>query len=1155
MPVACANCGAAVPEGAAFCPTCGAAVGTLPSVTEQRKIVTLLFADVTGSTALGDQLDPERLRALLGAYFGAMAAVIESWGGVVEKYIGDAILAVFGIPTVREDDAERALHAALEMGARLTDLNQQFERDHRVTLQVRIGVNSGEVVSPTGPAPEQRIVAGDAVNVAARLEQAAQPGAILVGERTRDAARLGFRFGDPVDLELKGKPAPVRAYPLLAAMVQAERGIPGLHAPMIGRNRELDTLLGLLDEAVETGRPRLVTIFGPAGIGKTRLTREFVAALRERYPEARVLRGRCLAAGHGITYWALGEILRGALGVGLDEPIDVVRERLRAGVAAILAPLQLPEADVDQTAMALAATIGISLTDVRGQRSITAEDLARAWPRFATAYAMPAPALWVIEDLHWAGEDLLEMLGHIATRTAGPVVILATARPEFAEAHPSFGGGGATSIALRPLTDGQSGELLTQLLTVAELGDELRAEILAKAEGNPFFVEEIIRRLIDEGILAREGDRWRATGSLPATSIPDSVYALVAARVDALPVLERRILQEAAVVGRTFWVAAVERAVGGEGLADALIGLERRGLLFVRPTSTLSGQAEYVFRHALVRDVAYASLPKARRARAHAEVADWMVNLAGERSDEFAELIAHHYLNAVRGEDADLAWLDDPDGREAIRGKAVTWLLAGGAVARRQFALARAVELHTAALELAASDAERLDAHEQLGRDHDVAYHGEDTLAEYQAALEIARRDPAAKPRVARLARRVASLVAIRGGAFHERPDLNTVEAVVAEGLDAADDPRERATLLIAFASMAAAWLSAGQPDPVPMERRMAAAHEAIKLADELDDPGVRWSAAYALRDLHLFTGDYAAAGAAIEAELPLLERIQVRTRAAQSYFEAAQALVLIKGDARMAEPLAERSRELAKDLSPHDQMHATSVLMLTGYRLGEWDSVEAMLGEHLDNLELESGVRCANVQGGSNNGALVLALRGNRDRALVVARRIPDFEHGPGTIEGSAAEVLVAAGEPEEGLRQAQRVLAEAPRWRQFEAASAAVHAYEALGSWRELGELAESVADLRAGSPPLDALVDRALGERLVANGDAAGGLALLRRAVERFDELPVVFEAARSREILADHVDPAEARSLLEAALATYERLGAAPAATRVRQRLEA
>lgn len=1123
------------------------------AVTEQRKIVTLLFADVTGSTALGDQLDPERLRALLGAYFGAMAVVIESWGGVVEKYIGDAILAVFGIPTVREDDAERALHAALEMNTRLAELNDQFERDHRVTLQVRIGVNSGEVVSPTGPAPEQRIVAGDAVNVAARLEQAAQPGAILVGERTRDAARLGFRFGDPVDLELKGKPAPVRAYPLLGATVQAERGVPGLHAPMIGRNRELDTLLGLLDEAVETGQPRLVTIFGPAGIGKTRLTSEFMARLRERYAEARVLRGRCLAAGHGITYWALGEILRGALGVGLDEPIDVVRERLRAGVADVLAPLQLPEADVDQTAMALAATVGISLPDDQGQRSITADDLARAWPRFATAYAALAPALWVIEDLHWAGDDLLEMLGHIATRTAGPVVILATARPEFAEAHPSFGGGGATSIALRPLTDGQSGELLNELLTVAALGTELRAEILAKAEGNPFFVEEIIRRLIDEGILAREGDRWRATGALPATSIPDSVYALVAARIEALPALERRILQEAAVVGRTFWVAAVERAVGSESLTESLVGLERRGLLFVRPTSTLTGQAEYVFRHALVRDVAYASLPKARRARAHAGVADWTVDLAGERSDEFAELIAHHYLDAIRGEDADLAWLTDPDGREVIRRKAVTWLLAGGTVARRQFALARAVELHRAALDLAASDTERLDAHEQLGRDHDVAYHGEDTLAEYQAALEIARRDPAAKPRVARLARRVASLVANRGGSFHERPDLAAVQALLAEGLEAVDDTRERATLLIAFASMAGTWEASGEADPVPMERRMAAAREAIKLTEELDDPGVRWSAAYALRDLLVFTGDYAAARHALEAELAVLERIENRTRAAQSYFEAAQELVQLKGDARSAEPLAERSRELAKDLSRHDQMHATSILMQTAYRLGDWDRAEALLTEHLDNLVSEAGVRCVNVQGGVYHGALVLALRGETDRALALARRALGFEHPAGPIEGLAAEVLVAAGLAEEGLGQADAVLAVAPRWRQFEAADAVLHACEALGSSSELGERADGLADLRPGSPSLDALADRALGQGLVANGDAAGGVALLRRAMEQFDELPVVFEAARSREILADHVEPAEARSLLEVALATYELLGAAPSAERVRKRL--
>src|SRR5438132_6813810 len=348
---------------------------------EERKVVTILFADVIGSTALGEQLDPERLRTLLGTYFTAMASIIESWGGTVEKYIGDAIMAVFGVPLVHEDDAERALHAALEMQQRLAELNATFVQHHQVTLQVRIGVNSGEVVAGIGPAADQRLVAGDAVNVAQRLEAAADPFAVLVGDRTFAATERAFRFGESQMLDLKGKTDATRAHPLLAALPSSSRGMRGLSAPMIGRDRELATLIGLLDETIETGRARLVVVYGPAGIGKSRLTNEFLGHAQEAHPDVRVLRGRALAVGHGITYWALGEILRGACGIGLDEPVDVVRDQIRSGVADVLARLGLPAEEVDFTAGALATTVGINLggttTVEAGPASV--DELARAW--------------------------------------------------------------------------------------------------------------------------------------------------------------------------------------------------------------------------------------------------------------------------------------------------------------------------------------------------------------------------------------------------------------------------------------------------------------------------------------------------------------------------------------------------------------------------------------------------------------------------------------------------------------------------------------------------------------------------------------------------------------------------------------------------------
>ena len=1109
---------------------------------------------MTGSTALGDQLDPERLRALLGAYFQTMSAVVEGWGGSVEKFIGDAVMAVFGVPNVREDDAARALQAALEMRERLVELNQRLARDHNVTLEIRTGVNTGEVVAPMGDTPSQRIFAGDAVNVAARLEQVAEPGTILVGERTHAATSTGFEFEAPTRVTLKGKPEPLPAYRLVRALPESTRGIPGLRAPLIGRDAELATLLAAMDEAAETGSPRLVLVFGPAGIGKSRLSAEFVATAQERRPELRYLRGRCLAAGEGITYWALAEILRGAFGIGLDDAAESVADRMRTGVAATLAPLGLDAAEVALTTQALAATVGVKLGDEAAP--IHADELARAWPRFATAFAASGPAIWLIEDLHWAGAPALDMIERLATRTTGPLVILATARPEFLEGHPGFGAAGGappTAISLRPLTDAQGTELVERLLTVADLPVSLQADILAKAEGNPFFVEEIVRRLIDEGVLVQEGDHWRATGAALTTTIPDSIYALLAARVDALAASDRRVLQEAAVIGRAFWAAAVAHAIPGDGVAESLAVLERKGLVVVRPMSTLSGQEEFAFRHALVRDVAYSSLPKARRARAHAEAGDWISELAGERSDEFVELVAFHYETAINGEDADLAWLGEADEREAARAKAYGSLLAAGNVARRQYALERAVELHGRALELAADKIEQMEAHEQTGRDHDVAFHGEQALAAYQSAIGLARGNADQTDRLARLARRAGTLAAMRGGSFQDRPDHIAIDELIREGLEVVTDRRERAALLLACAEMALRWSISGLPDPLGIEHRIAAAEEARVIAGELDDARLAFEAADTMSDLRDLTGDYHAAMREVLDALPLLERIDGRTAKSNALFEASLA-VLQAGDPSRALQLAEESSRLARHMSAHDQMHATSVIMTASDWLGDWDRVEAALAEHLANFDQEANVHCRDVQSGPNRGALVVARRGDPTRARALAERSIPFEPTPGAIQSTAADVLVAAGDPAAGLATARDVMERGPRWRQPEAAVAAIHALEAMEDWQGLDQLVDGLDDLRSESPYVDAHMDRARGRILVAAGQVEAGAASLRRSIETFDRVPVVFEAARTREALADAL-PDERAELLAAALATYERLGAAPHVERVRGKLAA
>ena len=1116
-------------------------------VGEERKVVTILFADVIGSTALGEQLDPERLRALLGVYFAAMAKIIESWGGTVEKYIGDAVMAAFGIPVVHEDDAERAVRAALEMRHRLEELNADFERQHQVTLGVRIGVNTGEVIAPGGPAPDQGFVAGDPVNTAQRLEAAADAGEILVGERTFAATQRAFHFGEPRMLELKGKVEAVRAYGLVEELAEAmPRGMRGLTAPMIGRDREQVTLTGLLDETIETGKARLVVIYGLAGIGKSRLTNEFISSAGGADPGVRILRGRCLSAGHGLTYWALGEILRGACQIGLEDTGDVVKERLLSGVARILEPLELQPEDAQMTTAALATTVGIRLDDTpeeaAGPDSI--EDLARAWPRFATAYAAAGPAIWVIEDLHWASEPAVEMLGQIARRTDGPLLIVATARPEFADEHAGFGPGGqdAVAISLRPLTDNQSNDLVDRLLAVAELPEELRTEIVAKADGNPFFVEEILQRLIDEGALERDGERWRATRSIGEVKIPDSVQALLAARIDALQPEERHVLQEAAVVGRIFWAAAVEGAVEGD-LRSSLAGLERKGLILVRPTTTVAGQTEYLFKHALTRDVAYASLPKARRARAHAAVAEWIAKLAGDRTEEFADLIAYHYRAAILGDGADLAWMDDPDGREALRRRARAALLVAGRAARHRFATDLAVELHEQALELATGDTERLDALEQVARDHESAFHGDAALVAFQAALDIARQDPSTRDRVAVLARHAAGLAAHRGGAFVNEPDYNLVRGLISEGLAAATDQRERAWLLAADGALIRNRRKV-KADPEPMQPRLEAVREAGRIAERLGDPNLMTLVADTLSDLYLMEDEPKLALDALEPALPTLGKIERPAARAQWNHSMSLKLLQLTADPRRAQDLAVEGYELGRLLSAHDQGHGTYGLMLTSYWLGDWDRVEALLAEHLANPELDAGVRCIAVQSGPSFGAMTLAHRGDPERALAVARHSHTWGESLGPVEGQLAEALVTAGALEEGQALAGEVLERATAWRRHEAARAMLAALVEQGNWDELQALLVGIVAMRQADPLLDALAERAHGEALAAAGDETGARASLSGALAAFQRFPHVFEAARTQEALALVSDEGARDALLRGAMATYESLGASP-----------
>jgi class 3 adenylate cyclase/tetratricopeptide (TPR) repeat protein len=572
----CASCGHETAEEANFCPKCGASFVSVAPAREVRKTVTVVFCDVTGSTALGESRDPESLRALLARYFEQMREIVESHGGSVEKFIGDAVMAVFGVPVTHEDDALRACRAAIEMRDAFPELG----------IAGRIGVNTGEVVTGT----EERLATGDAVNVAARLEQAAQPGEVLVGVATLSLVRATVEVGAERRLELKGKAEPVPAYPLLAVTGEAERHF---GAPMVGRRNELGRLENVFAQALHDGSCQLFTVLGSAGVGKSRLAAEFLAGL-----DARIVRGRCLSYGEGITYWPVVEILK-QLGT-------------------------LPEGDAARPLRSL-----LGETD----EPASAEEIAWGFRKLLEQEARARPLVCVFDDLHWGEETLLDLVEHLADLSRdAPILLLCMARPELLERRPSWAGGkwNATTVLLEPLDAAETEMLLAEL---GEVPEELHERIVQVAEGNPLFLEEMLALVRESG-----GDR---------VEVPPTIQALLAARLDQLDPAERSVLEHGSVEGRVFHRGAVAALADGDGSVDQrLIALVRKEL--VRPDrAQLAGDDAYRFRHLLIRDAAYDALPKSIRAGLHQRFADWLEQ-HGRSLVELDEILGYHLEQAAR---------------------------------------------------------------------------------------------------------------------------------------------------------------------------------------------------------------------------------------------------------------------------------------------------------------------------------------------------------------------------------------------------------------------------------------------------------------------------------------------------------------------------
>ena len=587
----CRACGTANADGAKFCNECAAPLAAQVAPSEQRKVVTVLFADVTGSTQLGEQLDPESLRRVLARYFETASAAIERHGGTVEKFIGDAVMAVFGVPKVHEDDALRAVRAAADLRTDLDTLNVEIQRDYGTSLQVRVGVNTGEVVTGTA----ERLATGDTVNVAARLEQLAEPGEVLLGEPTWQLLGGAADVKELPPATVKGKSAPLRVFRLLSVAPPTARA---LNSPMVGRAQQLQLLQNSFAVACRDRACSLFTVLGSAGVGKSRLVAEFLRGV-----DATVVGGRCLSYGEGITYRPLVEILT----------------QLRSG----------PSADAVADAVSQDAAIASAVSAVleEGAGATSSTDIAWGVRRLLEQLAAERPLVLVVDDVHWAQPTLLDLLDHVVDLSRDhPILVLVMARPELLELRPGWGGGklNATTVLLEPLDADETGQLLQEL--APELDDAQRDRVRSASGGNPLFVEALVP------LMAAAPD-----GQL---SIPPTIQALVAARLDQLDERQRRVLESGAVEGQMFHRGSVATLLPEEpDLAALLASLVRKDLL--RPDrAAVPGEEAFRFRHLVIRDAAYEGLSKARRAELHRGFARWLEQAT--ELPELDELVGYH---------------------------------------------------------------------------------------------------------------------------------------------------------------------------------------------------------------------------------------------------------------------------------------------------------------------------------------------------------------------------------------------------------------------------------------------------------------------------------------------------------------------------------
>jgi len=1028
---------------------------------EERKLATVLFADLVGSTELAGGQDPERVRALLDRFYDAMAAEVGRAGGTVEKFIGDAVMAAFGAPVAHEDDAERALHVAMGMQRRLREL-------FGGRLAIRIGVNTGDVVVGQ-PREGSSFVTGDAVNVCARLEQAAAPGEILVGERTVAAARGAFEFAEPATVQAKGKPGGVVCRRLVRVLsLTRPRGLGGLQPVFVGRGGEMVRLQQAYRRVVADGRPLLVSVVGDAGVGKTRLVREFWRWLGGQPKQPLLRSGRCLSYGHGITYWPLGEVLKEHFGILESDPPEVVAERVAGREG-------------------LGFTLGLAPPE--GMHPLTVRDRLRtSWAGFLQELIAERPAAVLVEDLHWAGDELCDLLQMIAERVRGPLLLLVTARPELLDQRPGWARPAPVSLLRLEALPVAEAEQLAGALLGSSCPAPIRELVAERAEGNPFFAEELIATLAERGVLVRRNGGWSFGELRPDFLVPDTVQAVLAARIDLLPRPGKAALQTAAVIGRVFWSGPVCELVEG---ADPEFGLlQDRAFVLAHAQSSIEGQREWLIKHALTREVAYQSLLRARRAPLHAGFAQWLER-TGKGEAEHAPLLAHHYAAAVVPEDLDLAWAGREEQAEALRAKAVLWSRRAADLAIGRYEIDEGLALLRRALGLETEPREQAAIWQRIGQACALKYDGQGFFQAMQKALEIA--GPSAG-----VYADLALQTVLRAGMWVQQPDMALVEGWIQQALELAEEGSLTQASALAALSINTADESAAE----------SAARSALAIAERLGDSELRCTMLGNIAYLALTARDFDRACTLMDEVLALLPGLPNPDVVCDALHPAV--FVYLKsghlGTAARASALA---TEAAAGLTPHHRVHAAGWQLILASVTGRWDEVQARAAEaeRVVDANLAAATPCCLDVSILLNCATGSAHAGDEDEA----RRLEAKANGLGMEGGrwyqgwfEPPKIRLALARHETG--QLAELASAGFDW-EWEPSSTFLDALAALGD-RERIE-AEAPRWMQPGSF-VEPFALRALG---IARGDRT----LLGQALERFEAMQLSWHAEQTRRLL--------------------------------------